>query len=97
MSVTYRCNVERENSPKNDNESSDIFRCSELLVRSSHDKSNNTLRKHAPCEGLLGTNPVTQKGTCYGSGEVEGVGKNRPSETLPERSGVANDDVQPFG
>lgn len=68
-----------------------------MLVRSSHDESNNTLRKHAPCEGLLGTNPVTQKGTCYGSGEVEGVGKNRPSETLPERSGVANDDVQPFG
>ena len=89
--------TKKDNPPKDNDESGDVFGSSELLVSSSHDESHNTLRKDTPCEGLLGTNPVTEEGTCNGSGEVEGVGEDGPRKTLPERSGVTDDDAEPLG
>lgn len=89
--------MEDEGIPENNNKRSNVFRCSELLVGGGHDESNNTLRKHTPCQGLLRAKPVTEESTCHGSGKIEDIGENGPSETLPKRSGVADDDAQPFG
>lgn len=52
----------------------------DLGVDTSHDQSNNGLEQDANDEGVLGADPVTDKGTKQCSGKIEHVDDSVPAE-----------------
>lgn len=72
-----------------DGETSNVL--GDLVVDTSHDVTDNGLQRNTDDQSVLGANPVTDKGTNHGSGDVEQVDDCVPSKNGGEGSGIGVD------